>query len=388
MLDYKDVLKDFKPIDVESVEKRSGKLPENIAEAIKLFNRALDDVQFKSEDMAIIALKKAISLHPVFYEAMNLLGVCYAMVGKEDAAREAFQKVIDADDSSIKAMEYLKKLLAPNEDYELNKSVPQRPPKRNKKTSRKSSLSASLSKGMMPEDNKFYFIKYIVGVIVGVIITSVVWYMVPTGKALFTFNKVENINKDPELLEEISHLNERIERLESELRQRNDENLKIMDDFQIYKEWVTRLNEANKEYHDGNYIQSADLLYRTMGIDVPEDLYEYYKTLWDVVRLEAAEALYLEGNKIYNGNKNKEPEIYKQALEKYEACISYIEDDKVSYQSNLYYQAGKAAARCNEKERAMELFELIINKYPNSSISSYATARLNELKAGRDISGS
>jgi len=212
--------------------------------------------------------------------------------------------------------------------------------------------------------------------------------MVPTGKALFTFNKVENINKDPELLEEISHLNERIERLESELRQRNDENLKIMDDFQIYKEWVTRLNEANKEYHDGNYIQSADLLYRTMGIDVPEDLYEYYKTLWDVVRLEAAEALYLEGNKIYNGNKNKEPEIYKQALEKYEACISYIEDDKVSYQSNLYYQAGKAAARCNEKERAMELFELIINKYPNSSISSYATARLNELKAGRDISGS
>jgi len=388
MLDYKDVLKDFKPIDVESVEKRSGKLPENIAEAIKLFNRALDDVQFKSEDMAIIALKKAISLHPVFYEAMNLLGVCYAMVGKEDAAREAFQKVIDADDSSIKAMEYLKKLQAPNEDYELNKSVPQRPPKRNKKTSRKSSLSASLSKGMMPEDNKFYFIKYIVGVIVGVIITSVVWYMVPTGKALFTFNKVENINKDPELLEEISHLNERIERLESELRQRNDENLKIMDDFQIYKEWVTRLNEANKEYHDGNYIQSADLLYRTMGIDVPEDLYEYYKTLWDVVRLEAAEALYLEGNKIYNGNKNKEPEIYKQALEKYEACISYIEDDKVSYQSNLYYQAGKAAARCNEKERAMELFELIINKYPNSSISSYATARLNELKAGRDISGS
>jgi len=388
MLDYKDVLKDFKPIDVESVEKRSGKLPENIAEAIKLFNRALDDVQFKSEDMAIIALKKAISLHPVFYEAMNLLGVCYAMVGKENAAREAFQKVIDADDSSIKAMEYLKKLQAPNEDYELNKSVPQRPPKRNKKTSRKSSLSASLSKGMMPEDNKFYFIKYIVGVIVGVIITSVVWYMVPTGKALFTFNKVENINKDPELLEEISHLNERIERLESELRQRNDENLKIMDDFQIYKEWVTRLNEANKEYHDGNYIQSADLLYRTMGIDVPEDLYEYYKTLWDVVRLEAAEALYLEGNKIYNGNKNKEPEIYKQALEKYEACISYIEDDKVSYQSNLYYQAGKAAARCNEKERAMELFELIINKYPNSSISSYATARLNELKAGRDISGS
>jgi len=189
-------------------------------------------------------------------------------------------------------------------------------------------------------------------------------------------------------VEEIELLNKRIETLENELRERNDENLKIMDEFQIYKEWATRLNEANREYHNGNYIQSADLLYKTKGIDVPGELYEYYKSLWDVVRLEAAQALYNEGNKIYNGNKSKEPEIYKQALEKYETCITYIEDEKVSYRSNLYYQAGKAAARCNERERAMELFEYIINEYPDTSMSSYATARLNELKAGRDISGS
>lgn len=385
MLDIKNVLNDFKPIDIESVEKRSGKLPENIAEAIKLFNRALDDVQFKSEDMAIIALKKAISLHPVFYEAMNLLGVCYAMVGKEDAAKAAFQKVIDADDSSIKAMEYLKKLQGSNEENEINVSAPV---KGNKKPAKKSILAVSLKKGLMPESNKLYFLKYIVGAILGVLITSLIWYMVPTGKALFTFKKIENINKDPELVEEIELLNKRIETLENELRERNDENLKIMDEFQIYKEWATRLNEANREYHNGNYIQSADLLYKTKGIDVPGELYEYYKSLWDVVRLEAAQALYNEGNKIYNGNKSKEPEIYKQALEKYETCITYIEDEKVSYRSNLYYQAGKAAARCNERERAMELFEYIINEYPDTSMSSYATARLNELKAGRDISGS
>lgn len=385
MLDVKNALKDFKPIDLESVEKRSGKLPENIAEAIKLFNRALEDAQYKSEDIAIIALKKAISLHPVFYEAMNLLGICYVLAGKEDAAKETFQKVIDADDSSIRALEYLKKLQSPNGEEEIKLNAPK---KKNMKKEKKNGSSFSFMKAIMPEDNNYYFLKYIIGIVIGVLLTSLVWYMVPTDKALFTVKKVENINKDPELIEEIALLNERIERLEKDLRERNDENLKIRDEFQIYREWVTRLNQANKEYHDGNYIQSADLLFNTGGVDVPEELYEHYRNLWDIVRLQAAQALYLEGNKIYNGNSNREPEIYKQALEKYEACIAYIEDDKVSYKSNLYYYAGKAAARCNEKDRAMELFEFIIREYPNSNISSYATTRLNELKAGKEISGS
>ena len=110
MLDVKGALEDFKPIDLESIEERTGELPENISEAIKLFNRALEDALSKNEDLAIIGLRKAISLDPTFYEAMNLLGLCFAMVGKERAAVSAFQQVIDADDSSIKALEYMNKL--------------------------------------------------------------------------------------------------------------------------------------------------------------------------------------------------------------------------------------------------------------------------------------
>ena len=69
--------------------------------------------------MAIIALKKAISLHPDFYEANESLGVCYVMVGKEDKAKAAFQQVINAGDTSIKALDYLKKLKSPEEEIEV-----------------------------------------------------------------------------------------------------------------------------------------------------------------------------------------------------------------------------------------------------------------------------
>ena len=59
MLDVKGALEDFKPIDLESIEERTGELPENISEAIKLFNRALEDALSKNEDLAIIGLRKA-----------------------------------------------------------------------------------------------------------------------------------------------------------------------------------------------------------------------------------------------------------------------------------------------------------------------------------------
>lgn len=382
MLDVKAALDDFKPIDIEAVEQKSGKLPENIAEAIKLYNRALEDVRLKSEDIAIIALKKAISLHPVFYEAMNLLGLCYVLAGKDEEARSVFRKVMEADDSSIKAMEYLKKLQSPNEE-----DKPDLSPARKRKKAGMNGVALALSKGLGHEEGRFYYIKYVAGFVAGVLITLLIWSMVPTNKSLFTVNKVENIIKDPELVEEISQLNKRIEKLEGDLKDLNEENLRLRDDFQTYKEWAKRLNEAGTEYLNGDFVKSAELLFDTDGTAVPEDLYDYYKSLWDSVRLKAAETLYNEGNKIYNGNKNKDPEIYKQSLEKYETSIAYIGSDKVSYRANLFYQAGKAAARCNEKEKAMKLFQTIIDEYPNTSMSSYATARLNELKADKNIGG-
>jgi len=53
----------------------------------------LEDFRAKSEDIAIIELKKAISLNPDFHEAMNLLGIFYMYIGENDKAAEVFQKL-------------------------------------------------------------------------------------------------------------------------------------------------------------------------------------------------------------------------------------------------------------------------------------------------------
>ena len=76
MLDINEELSKFEFIDVESVEEKIGRIPDDMKNAIDLYNKALDDLKSKNEDIAIIALKKAIAIYPAFM-AMNPMGICF-----------------------------------------------------------------------------------------------------------------------------------------------------------------------------------------------------------------------------------------------------------------------------------------------------------------------
>lgn len=389
MLDIKLELGNYQPIRLEAVEESSGELPENIKEAINLFNKALEDARFGNEDMAIIALKKAISLHPGFYEAMNLLGICYAAIGKDDMAEFAFRQVIDADDSSIKALEYLNKMKGLAGETDRTEITPVKKKSKTVKTrpqESRGSLLESAAKGLQKEDNNIYGLKYIAGIMIGVVLVLFIWLMVPTNKSLFSVVREEKIIKDPELEKQIAQLNEKIKNLEVDLQASNEEKLRVIDSFESYKAWSGRLEQAEAEFSAGNIVQAAELLVNTQG-QIPTEFAAGHKKLWDKVRVQAANQLYQEANKIYDGNTAKDAEVYKQALEKFESAITYLENDRPNYMPNLYYQAGKAAARCDEMERAVELFEAIISQYPTSQYSSYASVRLREISEGKAISG-
>jgi Tfp pilus assembly protein PilF len=61
---------------IDTVQNDSRKL-EKYNDAIKMYNKALNYMKQKSEDMAIIQLKKALEINPKFIEAYNLLTLCY-----------------------------------------------------------------------------------------------------------------------------------------------------------------------------------------------------------------------------------------------------------------------------------------------------------------------
>ncbi len=392
MLDVALELENFQPVDLEEIGVQAGKLPEDTVEAIQLFNKALEDMHSGNEDMAIIALKKSISLYPTFYEAMNLLGLCLYAAGKEDSARSVFRRVIDTDDSGIKALQYTNQINDTDEQSDSNANKNSK--NNNKKQQKNASVSSDnglfstwLAKGLQSEDNSLYGLKYILGILIGIVMVGLVWYMVPTDKSLFSIKRIEKVSQDPELLNQIEQLNGRIEKLEQDLDGRKEENLKLMDSFQIYKDWIARLEEAENEFLEGNYIQSAEMFLDSQGKGIPDDLKNKYQVLWDKIRVKAAEHYYQKGSQLYTGNTDKTIDVYRESLAQFESALNLIEDEDVSYLAPLYYQAGKAAARCGESERALELFEYLVNNFSNSTYSSYATSRINEIKRGEPISG-
>ena len=106
-----------------------------------------------------------------------------------------------------------------------------------------------------------------------------------------------------------------------------------MDNFQSYREWITRLNEANKDIAMG-ISYKVQIYYSMRRVpQSPKNLRTLQRALGQS-QAEAAEKLYYEGNKIYNGNRNRARK-YKQALEKYEASITYIKTTE--YHIRLLY---------------------------------------------------
>ena len=75
MIDFKKEIKNYPVIDIGVLAKKDPNIPDSIKNSMILYNKALDSIEMNNEDMAVIKLKKAISMNSNFYEAMNLLGI-------------------------------------------------------------------------------------------------------------------------------------------------------------------------------------------------------------------------------------------------------------------------------------------------------------------------
>jgi tetratricopeptide (TPR) repeat protein len=107
VIDLKKELQYYNKIDLDKLEDEGRDFPDNIKNSIVLYNKALESLQTGSEDIASIELKKAISLNPDFYEAVNLLGVCYSYLNEQEKAIEMFQRVVNAENNGVKALSYI-----------------------------------------------------------------------------------------------------------------------------------------------------------------------------------------------------------------------------------------------------------------------------------------
>jgi len=388
MFDVNEELKRFKPIDLSDLRQKLGQIPEDMQDAIELYNKALDDVAGKNEDMAIIALKKAIAIYPAFYEAMNLMGVCYKSLGDEESARYMFNKVIEMDDSSIRAQQYLDMLDGKDDGWS--------PGNMRGKKRDKNIVVSWLSRGLSPEKTAPFYLKYILGFVIGVIAMGVLWLLMPADKPLIQISpKADSSQQIQALKNENDRLNQVIDELKASLEQSSQKEKDLRDELLQYQEWSKTLRQLDSLAASGKYRDLIVEVEKLEGLTIPADIEKEIMILYDSGKPKAIDQIYESARSIYNSNTSRSKDVYKQAADEYRLAIRLIEElddeSRPATMIQIYYYGAKAIALSEDpskdeaNQEALDIFNKIIEMAPNSDFAQYSRLRINEIESGRPV---
>lgn len=380
MIYFKEELEGFKEIDLKSLEESVDDIPDDIKTSLVLYNQALESLRRGSEDIAIIELKKAISLNPEFSEAQNLLGLCYVYINEIQEAERLFRKVVNNEKNGIKALNYLTRLKKENSPGVILPAETVSSP------SREDSKPAVI-KIMRKKDNiKSVILRYVLGFTAGVMAMFIFSY-----PYLFKDDK-----KDPgtdksiaasvnQLTEELQNLQEeyrqlslRYEEKETELDEKNTayESLKASYDAAVeernYYEYIVELYQATELYLLNKYSDAAETLLLIDKNKLRSNELVKYNELSGNIMPKAADQVYEEGMSLWNtGN-------YEAAILKFDKITIY-DESFVRLDRAIYYK-GKCYQALEDYEKAMECYNFIIDNFPSSNDFVYwAGVRIREI---------
>ena len=127
MLDLKEQIKDFKPVDLSGLSSEDALYTESMRIAFTLYNKALKEINEGYRDLAKNSLRKAVTHYPEFGDAMIVLGICTFVNGDRIGAVRIFNAIKKPDDRK-RGMEILDRLASAPDYIPPRSAAPLTPP--------------------------------------------------------------------------------------------------------------------------------------------------------------------------------------------------------------------------------------------------------------------
>lgn len=370
------ISKHFQPEDnradeyMEKIQSNPTKL-DAMNQAIKKYNLALESAKQGGDDLAILQLKKVMSLNPKFIRAGQLLALMYLKNGEKERARKLLQRLVTIDVANTTTLRYLREIIAPTPVEEAEESNPVT----------EGMLSTNPRPVSYGEDkpNVIAWVALIVGALIGVLVTFLL--IVPTAK--------NNIRAEFEK-EQLDY--------SSELR---------------IKEAAINALEKEVELWQGKYEESARELstlvvpeYDTTMYDALFDAMLQYAELQKLVepslerQLAVAEVVKaVDADAMENANARKLYEKLKKEMYERVAEPAYTEGRERFSAENYedardlllaaceygyvtdycYYYLGKSYQLMESYAQAAIYYNKLLEEFPDSSLAGYANTRLSEM---------
>lgn len=356
---------------IDSIQSNPQAL-DNAGLTIKKYNSALAAAKQGNEDLAIIQLKKVVSLTPNFVRGQQLIALLYMMIGENDKAKKHLKKAARVDVNNTTTLKYIEELGGFGDSDDTSSDKKNQTPER-KIFKGDSSVEVKEVGSYKPERTRaFPFINVIIGVIIGLFVGLVL--VMPTISSKSNQEKANEISEYGTKLAErdsqIASMQHEKETLDAQVQSlTNQLNEALNDDSLSAAQVYEKIIEAYKMYTEGD---KAQALATVMGLDMSEVTNETAKDIVNTISSEdtrkASADAFEKGRKAYNSGKYDDAKKYLQEA----VDLNKDNVDAIYFFGRLYHKQGN-------KEKATEYYRKVVKDYPDSERVSEARSRLNEL---------
>ena len=335
---------------LDEIQKNRGQL-DTINQTIKKYNQALHYCQQDSRDLAIIQLKKVLSMNPKLIKGHQLLALLYLQDGKLELAKKSLRNAGKIDANNTTTLRYLKEV-----NTQLKEKSPSKKPKDDDLISYQSGNETIIMPKRFKESSLGSTLAYIVtGLVVGAAVTA--FLIVPSVKNQAKEDAKQQILEASDTIssngQTIKDLEQQVSDFQDQLEEEANNNEKVADQIKTYE----RLLNAYVSYTADDVIAAGQALDKVNTSYLSKKAKSIYKDLNDEVRAQYLDKLYQEGYGYYQRGK------YEDAI----TDLQKIVDEEEDFQdgSAAYYLA-QSYRKNGDLDSAKPYYQYVIDKHPGT----------------------
>ncbi len=352
-----------------AIQQNAGRL-ETINQTIKKYNQSLLYCQQGSEDLAVIQLKKVLSLNPKLVKAHQLLALLYIQSEDYDRAGRELRRALAIDKTDNISLYYQAELeertgkpLSRSKESESSRKKERSNPDVISYTSGNETII--MPAGYKESTGMNVVFNIIIGLVVGV---ALMWFLVIPAKVRSVRNEANAQIR--EYSDEISAKQAEINSLQKQLSglEPGDEDGA---EAPVAVDIHEKLVEAYISYQSEDWESAKTALEEVEKEELSDSGQKMYDEIYKTVYAQEVQSMFNAGDAAYNAGN------YTEAIANLEPVVEMDE----TYQSGyaLYYLA-RSYEKQQENEKAVALFQRFVEHFPATERGAYAANAINRLQ--------
>ena len=335
---------------LDEIQQNKGHL-DTVNQTNKKYNMALHYCRQDSRDLAVIQLKKVLSLNPKLVKAYQLLALLYLQEDKLELAKKTLRGAGKIDTDNTTTLRYLKEVNA-----RLKEKSPAKKPKDDDLISYQSGNETIIMPKRFKESSLGASLLYIaLGLVVGTAVTA--WLIVPNVRSKAREEASRQVVEANDTIatngQTIKGLQEQIDQLNKQVEDEKNNNAKVKEQISSYE----TLLKAYVSYHENDMAEAGAALDKVNTKYLSADAKEIFDGIDGEVQGKYLDSLYKEGYRSYQGGK------YEDAIKSLKKVVEEQEDFKDG--SAAYYLA-QSYRHNGDLKSAKPYYQYVIDNYPNT----------------------